>query len=59
MEKAHPDKVLDDNEFYMVGEVYNYNVASDTLFDIGDRNVNYYSNGLTSLVNFGLKYDGK
>ena len=55
---ANPDKVLDNNDFYMVGEVYNYNIATDTLFDIGDRNVNYFANGLTSLINFGFKYDG-
>ena len=57
--RANPDKVLDDNQFYMVGEVYNYNVATDTLFDIGDRHVNYYANGLNSLINFGFKYDSK
>ena len=56
--KANPDKVLDDNEFYMVGEVYNYNIATDRLFDIGDTLVDYYANGMTSLINFGFKYDG-
>ena len=52
--KRNPDKVLDENDFYMVGEVYNYNVASDLLFDMGDQKVNFYENGLTSLINFGF-----
>ena len=56
--KQNPQKVLDDNDFFMVGEVYNYNIATDTLFDIGDRKVNYFANGLNCLINFGFKYDG-
>ncbi len=56
--ETHPDKVLDKNDFYMVGEVYNYNIATGRQFDIGDQNVDYFANGMTSLVNFGFKTDG-
>ena len=56
--KANPAKVLDDNDFYMVGEVYNYNINTDTLFDMGDKKINFFQNGLTSLINFGFKTDG-
>ena len=55
--KANPDKVIDESDFYMVGEVYGYGVATDTLFDFGDKKVNYFKNGLTSLINFGFKTD--
>ncbi len=52
---ANPGKVLDDNGFYMVGEVYNYSIATGRQFDIGDQKVDYFANGMTSLVNFGFK----
>ena len=37
--KNNPDKVLDDNDFYLVGEVYNYDVSSGQFFDFGDKKV--------------------
>ncbi len=54
---ANPDKVLDDNAFYMVGEVYNYNISSGRSFDYGDVAVDFYENGFDALINFELKYD--
>jgi alpha-amylase len=58
--KNHPDKVLDDNDFYIVGEVYNYNVSSGQLFDFGDKKVNYFKPpSFHSLINFGFKYNSK
>jgi alpha-amylase len=57
--KANPDEVLGDNEFYMVGEVYNYNISGGRLFDYGDQKVDFYKDGFKSLVNFEFKYDVK
>jgi len=57
--KKHPDRVLDDNPFYMVGEVYNYGISSGRLFDFGDKEVDYFDHGFTSLINFELKTDGE
>lgn len=54
---SNPDKVLDDNPFFMVGEVYGYNVAGGQWYDYGDRKVNYFENGFNGLINFGMKYD--
>ncbi len=34
---SHPDKVLDDNGFYLVGEVYNYKIDTGQYYDFGDR----------------------
>jgi alpha-amylase len=53
----NPEKVLDDNSFYLVGEVYNYNISSGKLFDIGDKKVNYFDDAFHSLINFELKWD--
>ena len=57
--KKHPNEVLDDNPFYMVGEVYNYGISSGRLFDFGDQKVDYFDHGFKSLINFELKNDAK
>ncbi|MCF6212914.1 MAG: alpha-amylase [Flavobacteriaceae bacterium] len=55
--KDNPHKVLDDNAFYLVGEVYNYGVWSGQDFDFGDKKVNYFNNGFNSLINFEFKWN--
>jgi len=55
----HPDKVLDENPFFMVGEVYNFGISGGRSFDFGDKKVDYFSNGFKSLINFELKKDAK
>lgn len=55
---AHPKQVLDNNGFYMVGEVYGYNISSGRDFNFGDKKVDFYNNGFNSLINFELKSDG-
>ena len=55
--KRHPEKVLDDNPFFMVGEVYNYGISGGREFDFGDRKVDYFDYGFKSLINFELKSD--
>lgn len=57
--KRHPDKVLDDTPFYMVGEVYFYGVSGGREFDFGDRKVDYFDHGFHSLINFELKTDAQ
>jgi alpha-amylase len=52
----HPELVLDDNDFYMVGEVYGYYIISTgKSFDFGDVKVNYYDHGFDSMINFEFK----
>lgn len=53
----NPTKVLDDNAFYLVGEVYNYGVSSGKIFDFGDKQVNYFDNAFQSLINFDMKWN--
>ncbi|ADV47406.1 Cyclomaltodextrin glucanotransferase [Cellulophaga algicola DSM 14237] len=57
--RKHPDAVLDNNPFYMVGEVYNYGISSGRTYDFGDKKVDYYNSGFKSLINFELKTDAK
>ncbi|MEJ2202818.1 MAG: alpha-amylase family glycosyl hydrolase [Gemmatimonadota bacterium] len=54
---ANPDQVLDDLPFYMLGEVYNYDIANGRGFDFGDRTVDFFSHGYDGLINFGFKRD--
>ncbi|MDW5287991.1 alpha-amylase family glycosyl hydrolase [Formosa sp. PL04] len=55
----HPEKVLDDNGFYLVGEVYNYNISDEKSFDFGDRKVNYFDNAFNQLINFEFKWNAE
>lgn len=58
--KNNPDKVLDGNDFYIVGEVYNYGVSTGQEFDFGDKKVNYFDPpSFHSLINFEFKYNSK
>ena len=57
--KAHPDKVLDKNPFFMLGEVYGYGISGKQIYNFSDRKVNYFKNGFNSLINFEFKYDAK
>ncbi|NAS30334.1 alpha-amylase [Flavobacteriaceae bacterium R38] len=56
---SHPKEILDDNPFFMVGEVYNYSISSGRNYDFGDKKVDYFNHGFSSLINFGLKYDAQ
>lgn len=56
--KKHQDEILDNNPFYMVGEVYNYGISGGREFDFGDKKVDYFNYGFKSLINFELKEDG-
>lgn len=56
----NPDKVLDDNGFYLVGEVYNYVISGGQYFDYGDKKVNYFEPpAFQSLINFEFKWNAK
>ncbi len=57
--KKHPNDVLDDTPFFMVGEVYGYGISTGRDFDFGDKKVDYYDYGFHSLINFELKNDAK
>ncbi len=55
----NPNKVLDNNPFFMVGEVYGYNIGAKKFYDFGDKKVNYFENGFTGLINFAFPYEAK
>ena len=56
----NPEKVLDDNPFYIVGEVYNYGISGGQYFDFGNKKVNYFEPAaFQSLINFEFKWNAK
>lgn len=55
--KNNPTKVLDNNSFYTIGEVYNYSISNGQNFDFGDRKVNYFTHGFNNLINFEFKWN--
>ncbi|MGB5355108.1 MAG: alpha-amylase family glycosyl hydrolase [Eudoraea sp.] len=57
--KKHPSEVLDQNPFYMVGEVYGFEISKGREYDFGDKKVDYFDYGFESLINFDLKTDAK
>ncbi|MRH99918.1 alpha-amylase [Kriegella sp. EG-1] len=57
--KRNPDKILDNNPFFMTGEVYGYNISNGLEYDFGDKKVNYFNYGFQSLTNFELKNDAQ
>ncbi|MDF0716240.1 alpha-amylase family glycosyl hydrolase [Muricauda sp. 334s03] len=56
--KKHQNQILDDNPFYMVGEVYSYGISSGRDFNFGDKKVDFFNHGFKSLINFEFKSDG-
>jgi len=57
--KDNPKRVLDENPFYLVGEVYGYGIHHKKHYDFGDKKVNYFDQAFQSLINFQFKWDAK
>ena len=57
--KNNPKKVLDNNPFFTVGEVYGYYIGGKQFYDYGDKKVNYFENGFTGLINFDFRNEAK
>ncbi|MCA6422179.1 MAG: alpha-amylase [Flavobacterium sp.] len=57
--KNNPKKVLDNNAFFTVGEVYGYNIGGKKFYDFGDKKVNYFENGFSGLINFDFRNEAK
>jgi len=54
---AHPDEVLDDLPFYMVGEVPGWDPSQGLTYSYGDSVVNFFAHGYDGLINFAFKRD--
>jgi alpha-amylase len=55
--KNNPKKVLDNNPFYTIAEVYGYGISGGKLYDFSDKKVNYFDKGFNSMINFSFRWD--
>jgi alpha-amylase len=55
--EGHAERIAGDLPFYMVGEVYGWEVRQGRDYDFGDRRVDFFSHGYDALINFGFKRD--
>jgi alpha-amylase len=55
--QRHPERIPGDLPFYMVGEVYGWEVGQGREYDFGDRKVNFFDHGYDALINFAFKRD--
>lgn len=55
--EENPERVLDDSAFYLVGEIYFYNINNGRTYDFGDKKVNYFNDSFNALINFDLRSD--
>jgi len=53
--QEHPESVLDDTPFYLVGEVYSYDLHHLREHDFGDRKEDFFNNSFDALINFHIK----
>lgn len=56
--ETHPNLAMDDVHFYMVGEIYFYNLNAGQVYDFGDRKVDYFGKSFDALINFDLRSTG-
>jgi len=54
----HPEQQLDQSPFYLVGEVYSYDLHHLKEHDFGDKKESYFENSFDALINFHLKSTG-
>jgi len=57
--RQNPDKVLDHTDFYMVAEVYGYGISGGRLYGFGDREVDFFAQGIDAMINFEFKESAK
>ena len=57
--ESHGEEKPDGLDFYMVGEVFGYNINNGRNYDYGDSIVDFFNHGFKSLINFGFKEDAR
>jgi len=55
----NPEKIMGNQDFFMVGEVYGYGISGGKHFSFGDREVDYFAHGIQGMINFEFKESAK
>jgi alpha-amylase len=53
--EASPYRLPGDLPFFMLGEVYNWELGHGRAFEFGDRSVDFFAHGYDALIDFGFK----
>ena len=53
--ETNPNLAMDDAPFYMVGEIYFYDLNAGQVYDFGDKKVDYFGKSFDALINFNLR----
>ncbi|MEP0480929.1 MAG: alpha-amylase family glycosyl hydrolase, partial [Nonlabens sp.] len=53
--KNHPEETIHDDEFFILGELYGYEVSGGRVYPFSDVEVDYFDAGYDALINFGFK----
>lgn len=57
-QKENPDKMIHNDEFYMIGELYGYGISGGRYFSFSeDEKIDYFSHGFSGLINFQFAQD--
>lgn len=56
--ETNPNLAMDDAPFYMVGEIYFYDLNAGQVYDFGDKEVDYFGKSFDALINFNLRSTG-
>lgn len=54
---ANADHLLHDDEFFILGELYGYEVSNGRAYDFGNSQVDFFDYGYDAMISFGLKRD--
>lgn len=54
--KAHPDQIIHDDPFFILGELYGYEVSGGRNYYFKEQPVDYFNYGYDAMINFGFKY---
>jgi alpha-amylase len=54
----NPGLAMGDTPFYLVGEVYFYNINAGQVYDFGDKQVDYFGKSFDAMINFDLRSSG-
>ena len=57
--KNHPDKMIHDDEFFILGELYGYYAEGGRSYAFDQNYVDYFDAGYDAMINFGFKDKAK
>jgi len=57
--KNHPDEVIHNDEFFILGELYGYYAAGGRSYAFNENKVDYFDVGYDAMINFGFKQDAR